>query len=63
MKIVATVQDMIQTTDDSFSNHRISRIFCTTRPLRDIIKWASTTLGKDVGINDIQFSEYTGESI
>lgn len=64
MSIIATVSGCVQVGQDSYRDRHISREFDEKRSISDILSWARNELGrKNVGICDIQFSEYTGKSL
>ena len=63
MSIIATVTVCQQVGHDTFRDNHISREYDESRSISDILSWARAELGRDnVGICDIQFSEYTGKS-
>jgi hypothetical protein len=62
-KVVATISDAVQVGEDAWKQVYTSRVFATSRPIDDILSWAKAQGFKSPTISDIQFSEYTGESI
>lgn len=62
-KIVITVKRCVQISPDDFEIKLISRVFSTTRSIKDMLQWAKTTGFIIPEISDLNFSEYTGESI
>ncbi|SEN68117.1 hypothetical protein [Nitrosomonas marina] len=60
--IVATISFCEQIGENDFIQRRHSRVFEITRSVKDILQWAEVMGIKNPGINDIQFSEYTGSS-
>ena len=62
-KVVATVTGCVQVGENTFQQHSYSRVFSDTRSLGEIISWATSMNGKPASINDIQLSDYTGESL
>ena len=64
MSIIATVTICVQVGHESFRDNHISREFDEKRSIADVLSWARNELGrKNVGICDVQFSEYTGKSL
>ena len=62
MKIVATITRAVQTGMDTFTNYSESRVFDTSRSIEDVLNWGRNSGIKNIKMNDILFSEYTGES-
>ena len=62
-KVVVTISAPVQMGQDIYQHVYTSRVFVTTRSIKDILQWAKAEGFKNPTINDIKFSEYTGESI
>ena len=62
MEMAATVTYTVQISNDDFKVKRITRLFSVDRPSKDILTWAGYYI-KNVKIDDITFSDYTGHSI
>jgi len=62
-EIVVTLSQAIQIGPDEWKQHKISRIFSSTRSLRDMLSWAEAEGLINPQISDLQFSEFTGKSI
>lgn len=62
-KIVVTISNCVQIGEDHFKQVFTSRVFSTSRPVNDLLAWAKSTGFKNPTVSDLQFSEYTGESI
>lgn len=61
-KFVATVSGCRQIGESAFKQEFYSRVFSGECSMIQVISWAKSQLGRDSSLNDITFSEYTGES-
>lgn len=64
-KYVATVNHTVQIGPNKYRRQYHSRIFAISLPMSIVLAWAAAVLDRKdaVSINEIQFSEYTGESM
>ena len=63
MKIVATLSESVQVGENDFRQVRTSRVFSCNRSINEIISWARSQGIGCATINDVELSEYTGESL
>ena len=62
--ITAILKRVDQVGPNDWHTYRWSRNFDENRPIKDILNWANSMLGcKETKITDIEFADYTGDSI
>ncbi len=62
-RIVVTVTRAVQVGPDKWQQDYQSRVFATTRSIDDMLAWAKGLGFTNPTVNDLQISDYTGESI
>lgn len=62
-KLIATVHITQQVTHDQWRIHSYSRVFSTSRPIKDIFNWMENMGVKNPTTNDLELTDYTGESL
>lgn len=62
-EIMVTLSQAVQCGENEFKQVRVSRGFAISRPIEDMLSWATAQGIKNATINDLIFSEYTGSSI
>lgn len=61
-KFVATVSACRQIGESEFKQEYHSRVFSYACSIDQVLSWAKVELGRICSVNDITFSNYTGES-
>ncbi len=62
-KIVVTISKAVQIGMEEYNQIYTSRVFSIDRTVKEMLLWAENMGFKNPKINDLKFSEYTGESI
>lgn len=63
MKFTVTLNQATQIGPSEWTVYRTSRVFDSSLPLDRILTWAKAEGIRNATVNDLQFSDFTGESL